>query len=542
MKGEMTRRAFAALVDHGYVPTIALWTRLVQTTTMTPEELEELSCKVRADWVRDDRAVAAFMHFYSRNGRPHRVEDIFARYLEGLGSYPEERLRKVPEIWRALIEAWSTVRNRAAAHFWFLTWRYGPAHPYAALPDRSTRLPNPNIGAWALQGRTMIKSGLPACIPSTSALASSPSHGLASIHARTSHSLAAVPVPDSQPYIAMLDAEATAMRRGSRKYKRCRGIIRLMAADRVPLSTTVINSLIHYELSCGKPSSLATVLALYEKMNGEPTSKLRRDVSTFLLVLQTYREPRLDRGMPMPEAGPSWLAMEADLAAPSPDLLRSPRGVICDMLTDLPRHWNNSQTLDAALGACVRARDFASGLVVLQLYRTMRIEPTSKTHVLAVHGCLRASKREEGFLSASSRAWLTPDRKRDLEDRVADLRDLAEQTPQNPLYSVQRVFLRADARPEGEVAAQACSPDGRSTPETWNGRIFARRPHEIRRTRRHECRDTAYLFELFGSAASAQEASRRWTQRVISAAQEMLPESLLSDCDLDSAIRRSFGT
>ena len=524
--------AFKMMLEKGYSPSASLWTRLIQVAAVKGTDLEELSKHMTMPSMTDEKSVVALMRFHAKCRRPEVVEKLFGQYQQVLKS-DKPGIFPGPYVWKALVDARGIVGDLKGAKGWFHIWRTSRAHPYGFMEDDggtfSQRLGHAEKKTKSLFQNTSPLFMFPRMPLGTVSLLQKP---------RSAHTLSEIPAPSSLPYIALLNHISEQTNKGNHSSWQ---LIELMASDRVPLDTRVMNALMQHELHRDEARVTESILALYEIMKSSSKIEMQPNEVTFTKVFKSYREPkRTNTGRKHNEALPTRLARQAELNSPKPELLANSRFVIFDFLARQPRLIGTSKLMDDALASCVNVRDFIGANIVVQLYKILSIEPSARTHAIVVHGSLRAWQREEAFLDSSAKLWLTPECCNAMLQRVSQLNELVGFQPYAPaeVITIRPVpHNRTSLSPSNQYLVSRPPPT--ETPELWNNRIVARRPWELRATRKFELRDTAYLHELLRRASPHGAQRHAWLAELDRATREICPPEWKHRMDLTKVINSS---
>ena len=451
------------------------------------------------------------MRLYSKTGRPDLCEEIFERYektLEGTGRHPG------PLLWNCLIDARGYLGDLEGAKQWFDAWRTSPAHPYGYM-EQDQACTRPATFPKQLPVQVLLRAFGPLQQVSRKDL---------NYIAKPASTMVDLPAPDPRPYASFLRhiIDHTGGTTASLSF------LELMAADRVPLTRSVLNTLIYHEAMSREPSAPASMLAVYCKMKVSTLVEHRPNHKTFSMLFENaYREPVRDVSRSQNIAGPTKLQQHSGLSAPPFRYLSDPRALFAD-LGEAVRPGTaeepfllDSSLLDSALSAFLRKRDFVGAAAALGAYGQYRIEPTSATHAAVITGVSRAHKLGQAFTTSHGRAWYTKAKASELQERKESLNDLSGfgKAFETHTIDVQPV-PSADGEPSQYLVTRPKSRE--REPRIWNGRTIPRRDWEIRATKAFEMRDTSSLKELLHMASRyAGDAPGVWHRRVAAAAAEM---------------------
>ena len=506
---ELMLDAFKSHIAAGFRPSSKTWTSLLRSCSIDTEELYELAA---GPGILTDDLVAAIMRHHSKDGRPDLCEAIFERYergLERIGRHPG------PIVWKCLIDARGYLGDIYGAKAWFDAWRTSPAHPYGFMEEkRSSRRPSPlrphpapntlyrgvkPFGKWVRED--------------------------VRYYARTASTMVSYPAPDARPYTALLRHIID----HSRSTRASINFLELMAADRVPLTCSVFNTLIYHEVVRKEASAASSMLAIYEKMQSSISSEHRPNYKTFSMLFENaYPENRRQVGRPCHPALPTQLQRQSGLAPPTFRYTSNPRALLADLVTahrasccDADPRIIDAKLLNSAVAAFVRTRDFVGASAAVSAFKHYGIDPNSGTHGGIISGALRAHGLGQGFLTSSGRKWLTRERRIELCKRRERLNDLDGYTRADATDIVE---VEPIAQKSGEVSQYLITrPARRDTdPRIWNNRLVPRADWEIRATRRYEMRDVSGLGELLHMASPhAEEPKEVWERRVAAAEGQM---------------------
>lgn len=505
--------AFIRYVGAGFHPSLEIWTSLLQRTPVTPEELEHLmklvaGSKSGPGIPADEEFVGTVMRLYAKGGRPDLVEEMFERYRGLLAARNDASLPKEPGplLWKALIDGRGMLGDVHGAKQWFDVWRTSLAHPYGHLEQHHGH-----------QGRTVRPPSRMIRMPTASnpfGVSASRSGQLKfrpAAHLRSAHTIIELPTPDPAPYLALfryiVDHPDMAISNSTYDF------IKIMAADRIPLTTPVMNALIHHETVKSEPNRLDAVMTLYMRMRrSRGTEKeMRPDATTFTRLFEAFREPKLDVSRPRNQAKPlSHLARITEMALPFPELVRNPRKVFWDMLDAFGGEGDlTTALLNGALGAFIRSRDFAGASVALEFFSRTRTEPNAETHGTVIMGLLRAKSRSEAFTSPSGASWLTVQTVAEAMERLDQLNRLTGYPPYDTPAEVT-VFDPLADRPGDYIITRR--PANADPAATWQDRPIPRTESQLRDTRRYELRDLDLLQLMLWKASyyASEEDYRLW--------------------------------
>jgi hypothetical protein len=449
------------------------------------------------------------MRLYAKGGRPDLVEEMFERYRGMLAAREGANLPKEPGplLWKALIDGRGMLGDVHGAKQWFDVWRTSSAHPYGHLEEERH----------GHQGRNVRPPAKMIRIPTAASPfgASSPRSGqlkfVPAAHLRSAHTIVELSSPDPAPYLALfryiVDHPDAAISSSTYEF------INIMAADRLPLTTPVMNALIHHETVKSEPNRLDSVMTLYMRMRKSRGTEMEMlpDETTFVRLFEAFREPKLDVGRPRHEAKPlTHLARTTEMALPFPELVRNPRKVFWDMTGALDGEGGvTTALLNGALGAFIRSRDFAGASAALGFFSEKRIEPDAETHGTVIMGLLRARSRSEAFTSLAGASWLTVRMAAEAMERLDQLNRLSGYPPYDTPAEVT-VFDPLVDRPGDYIVTHR--PATTDPAATWQDRPIPRTESQLRDTRRYELRDLDLLQLMLWKASpyASEEDYRLW--------------------------------
>lgn len=501
--------AVKTYVAAGFRPSSKTWASLLRSVTdLEDADLLKLVDTAGPGLLTED-LVAAVMRVHSKNGRPDLCEAVFERYeqeLEGTGRYPG------PLVWKCLIDARGYYGDIEGAKAWFDVWRTSRAHPYGFLEEEQEQ---PIVHRRPTQALPT-SQGLLRAGPTFSEVL----QGSVGRYSRTASTISELPAPDPRPYAAFLRHIV----HSSRHIHMSLSWIELMAADRVPTTRCVLNSLIYHEAAREESRAPASMMAIYHKMHTSTSIDSRPDYKTFtMLFAHVYREPPI-AGFPFTEGKPTKLHLQSGLPDPSFSYLCDPRALTGDMLLYArigPLDIGKPVVLDitlmnTALSAFVRCRDFVGAAALLQAYGRFNCEPDSATHAAVLANISRAHKIRQAFQTVQGRLWYS-ERQVHLNARLESLNHLSGFSRGDATHVVEISPLLS---PGQYVISRPKSRD--SDPRVWNGRIIPRKEGRIRATRKYELRDLTGLKQaLHMASAFAAEPQKVWDKRVEAASKEM---------------------
>lgn len=513
-------KALNEYISHGYSPSVALWTRVLQIASLAETgatDIRPYFSNGLGDAITDEQSLQALLGYCARYGLIELGEDLFKRYSASLigtsdGEYP------VPatSLWTVMIDGRGRMADFEGALDWFLKWR----NSFYSSPETHEQIHTSIASKTILFGRsvkllyhqaqrpTLPWPGTPTNLRLLPRLA----HTLSELD--TAYALR----PDPLPYLTLL--KHTRLLKPGLMHKTSSDILQLMAADCVPLTTDVINGIIENEYTLGKPGSMDSILALYEKLRHSQTSDFQPDHATFYHVFRSYKEPRQGPARSHNPYKPTRLARMAELPIPSSDLTDNPRAVFRDMLSIEARYRMlkkdtlfsiQADLMEEAIGAFIRTRDFVGCAAALDALQHLRIEPTARMHSKITLGLLRARDRGEAFAAPLAGSTLSDDEVNRLKSHIKRLNSLCEYEGPT-VVRVQRV-----AMPEGTTISNIVSDtpfahERSSVPvletKCWNDRVIPRTESEIRFTRRYELRYLQPLRDLLRRASGSSQ--RDW--------------------------------
>lgn len=509
---EAMLEAVKSYMAAGFRPSSQVWTTLLRSSTKIDEnDLIELATKAGPGAISEE-LLASMIRYHSKQGRPDLCEAVFERYeqeLEGSGRYPGSL------VWKCMIDARGYLGDMHGAMAWFDAWRTSLAHPYGFM-----ELDQPSV-----------RPGMPAVTPAKHRVAGGVTFNnalQASVgrYARSASTMADLPAPDPRPYAAFLrhlvdwrphsDASLT--------------FLELMAADRVPLARSVLNTLIYHEAARGESQAPASMLSIYEKMRTSERVDHRPDYRTFSMLFENaYIEPGLDTGRSVIEGGPTKLQQQSGLPPPAYSYLADPRALMGDMMRAArtgPLDIEKPVILDTrlvnnAIGAFVRSREYVGAAAVLDVFQLYHLEPNTATHAIVLSGLIRAQLFAQAFRTSRGVKWYTEKRKQELLARRDQLNDLDGYSREDATYVVDIDPLPVS--PAGNLNYLVTRTQSRQKePRLWGGRAIPRCDWEVRATKKYETRDMSDLKNLLHMASPfAEDTKATWERRVAAASKEM---------------------
>jgi hypothetical protein len=514
-------KALSAYLDHGYVPSTQLWTRILQVAGLAetpPTDIRPYFQQGLSAAINDEDSLLALIKYTSKYGLIEYGEELFTRYEKVLHESEEDKTaHPPPRFWAALIDGRAKIGDLDGACNWFIRWRTSPAHPLTlGSDDTLSATLHKQSSALSLEHLSSgnRRTGYDLALRSAFITHSSSAYRLSNV--RSAHTLPDLPAlvqPDPAPYLSLL------------KHLTWPGsphslhLLELMAADCVPLKTRTMNAIMQHEYARQEKGSLASILALYHKMRSDPDSSHQPDHSTFYTVFRAYSLPRRWSTIGNFSHLPTRLARQAELPLPPADLTDHPRGVFYDLLAthakyrrdyDVP-DFVKGELLEEAIGAFARTRDWVGCSAALRFFGILCIEPTARLHAVISLHILRARERGEAFYGGGGEAMSMSDEEATrLQNHIQHLNDLAGY--ESPI--VVRVQRLEHAQSDGErISAYTISNNLDQTQSsqdefaiaTWNDRPVPRTEKELRKTRRFEYRHFEPLRDLLRRASGKQE-------------------------------------
>ncbi|KAK9894733.1 hypothetical protein P389DRAFT_173889 [Cystobasidium minutum MCA 4210] len=513
---EHMKKAIAAYLDYGYMPSSELWEHLLQIAGLSSAPTTDISPYFKHGLltaINDEESLFSLIKYTSRYGLIEVGEQLFLKYSERLKAESgSETAEPAPRFWAALIDGRAKVADLDEAFTWFMRWRTSPNHPCPTSEEVHEMV----------EGSRNYSKRLVSIVANRSAMREvfaplDESFAGDDIQLKQDRPLPKQPQrqPAPAPYLALLRALSR------RNDIPSQYLLELMAADNVPLKTVTMNGLIENEFKRQEKGQLASVLALYDKMRTHPDPAYHPDIVTFYHIFQIYREPRQVSSISNPPPQPTMLARKAELPPPPEEYLPNPRALYIDMCTTHARHrqsgseaeFIDAQALTAAVGAFVRTRDFVGCAAAMTVFKLLRIEPTAQLHATVTFGLLRARTRREGFLQGGSEYHMTDEEAARLQRHINHLNDLIGYDKPIIVRGQKLDLSSSESHPQTSVWAIQSNISEITRKEksfemhTWNDRIVPRTDSELRSTQRYELRYLKPLNRLLRRASGLDETT-----------------------------------